>query len=175
LAKLNVGCGEWPLEGYINLDADKGVHPDLLATVPPLPFEDGDLEEVYAGHFLEHLGLDEARDFLLECRRVLRPGGVLTLVVPDTLEVMRRYVAGSTDAVNVSGLWWGVADLDAVCSVFLYSPIQATPHRWSYDARTLRRAMAWAGFGELREIDRYRDPRLASGAWYQVGVEGVRA
>jgi hypothetical protein len=67
-----------------------------------------------------------------------------------------------------------VSDLDEVCAMFLYSPVQESPHRWSYDRETLARAMAPAGFRGFKEIDRYRDPRLGSPQWFQVGIQAVK-
>lgn len=173
--KLNVGSGGSPLEGYVNLDMAESPGVDVLARAPSLPFLDGAFEEIYAGHFLEHLTPYEAAEFIVECRRCLEDSGRLALVVPDTRLVMKRWLEGAPDCVEYPpGTWWNVNDLDAVCGLFLYSTIQETPHRWSYDKGTLARRMAMAGFGKLREIDRYRDERLAAPAWYQVGVEGVR-
>jgi predicted SAM-dependent methyltransferase len=171
--RLNIGCGAHPLAYWVNADADETVHADMHFSAPPIPFEDDALDAIHAGHVLEHMGCEQGRAFLVECYRVLSPGGVLSVVVPDTREVMRRYLAGANDAVEYpAGVWWSVADLDSVCHVFLYSDIQPSPHRWAYDRETLGRAMASAGFADLREMDRYRDPRIAQGAWYQVGVEG---
>lgn len=175
--RVNVGCGEWPLEGWTNLDADPAMGPDIVAQVPPLPFGDGELDEVYAGHLLEHLHLDDGKAFLRECYRCLKPGGKIGVVVPDVYEVMRRYVNRMPDAVYINGFWWNVSDLDAVGSIFLYSPsaIQKSRHEWSYDARTLQRIMFWAGFVDLTPIDRYRDARLGIGTWYQCGWDGRKA
>ncbi|MEM9703666.1 MAG: class I SAM-dependent methyltransferase, partial [Planctomycetota bacterium] len=49
----------------------------------PLPFEDGAYDFVYHSHVLEHFRPADVPAFLSECRRVLRPGGVLRVVVPD--------------------------------------------------------------------------------------------
>lgn len=171
--RLNVGSGEYSLEGWINLDADAAMEPDVCVQVPPLPFQDGELDEIYAGHFLEHLTHQEAEAFLAECYRTLKPGGKLGILVPDTREIMRRYLDGALDAVEYPyRVWWPVADLDAVCALFLYSCVQGSPHRWMYDQRTLARAMEKAGFTALQPIDRYRDPRIPQGAWYQFGFDG---
>ena len=174
--KLNVGCGDYPLAGWTNLDADPvtpaDVHADALVYLRDCP--DATFAEVYAGHFLEHLTPDEARRFLAECYRVLAPGGRLGIVVPDSYAVLRRYVARSTEAVFIGDRWWPLGDLDAVCAAFLYSPIQGTPHRWSYDIDTLSRVLRAAGFARVREIDRHDDPRLAAPAWYQCGAEGIK-
>ena len=48
-----------------------------------LPFDDASLDFIFSEHFLAHLFLDEAIELLRECARILRPRGVLRLVVPD--------------------------------------------------------------------------------------------
>jgi predicted SAM-dependent methyltransferase len=171
--RVNCGSGDYPLPGFCNLDADPSKPADIHATVPPLPFDDACLDEIYAGHFLEHLTYDDGQAFLKECYRCLVPGGKLGLVVPDMREVLKRWLAGSIDAMEYPwGVFHRVSDLDAVCRVFLYGSVQESQHRWSYERDTLARAMVGAGFRQLKEIDRYTDPRLAAGAWYQCGVEG---
>ncbi len=173
--RLNVGCGEYPLPYWMNLDADPRAIADHYATVPPLPFEDEALDEIYAGHFLEHLTPDEARAFLAECRRCLTHGGQLGIVVPDTREVLTRWLNGALDCVEYGhDVWHPVADLDAVCAMFLYSTVQSSPHRWSYDLGTLKRLLESSGFHVVGEIDRYRDARIPRGAWYQCGLDAVK-
>jgi predicted SAM-dependent methyltransferase len=172
--RLNIGCGTHHIQGFVQIDADINAHPDIVARVPPLPFPADDIEEVYAGHFLEHLDQDDGRVFVAECYRVLKPGGLCTLVVPDIEAVMRRWLGRSHDAVEVPlGVWRNVDDLDDVATVFLYgTPNSNSHHLWAYCASTLARLMANAGFRELHAIDRERDWRLTSPAWFQCGVEG---
>lgn len=168
--RLNVGCGDHPLVFWTNLDVDENVPADVHARVPPLPFGDEALDDIYAGHFLEHLERMGAVEFLAECHRCLSRGGRLGVVVPDTREVMRRYLRGDIDEVEFPhGKWHRIADLDELCAVFLYSTVQVTPHRWSYDAGTLKRLLERCGFEIVQPIDRYADPRVAVGAWYQCG------
>lgn len=173
--KLNVGSGNSPLKGYLNLDMAETPQVDLLARAPSLPFLDGSFEEIYAGHFLEHLTMEEGVEFLGECHRCLAPFGRLALVVPDTREILKRWLEGAPDCVlDDSGTWYNISDLDAVCGLFLYSTVQESHHHWSYDKNSLGRRMAMAGFGQLREIDRYRDERLMAPAWFQVGISGLK-
>lgn len=117
--------------------------------------------EVYAGHFLEHFERPDGVRLLMCIRRVLRPGGIVGVVVPDTKELLRHY-------------FFEGRDLDDICEGFLYSTIQPSRHKWSYDLTTLRRLLEEAGFRVTDEIDRYDDPRLNSGAWFQCGLEGVK-
>lgn len=170
--RLNVGCGEWPLYYFTNLDANPRLRADIHASVPPLPFEDGALDDIYAGHFLEHLSPADAKLFVLECLRCLAPGGRLGILVPDTREIMTRWLAGAIDQVEFpADTWHAVADLDAVCGLFLYSDVQESGHKWSYDLFTLARLLQSCGFEVTGEIDRYRDPRVTNGAWYGCGLD----
>lgn len=54
---------------------------------PPIPVPDASVDVVYADQVLEHMnGIEQARQFTAEALRVLRPGGVLYVVVPDYLK-----------------------------------------------------------------------------------------
>lgn len=173
--RVNVGCGGYPLLYWTNIDADPMATADLHVSVPPLPFEDGALDEIYAGHFLEHLDPSDARAFLLECFRALAPGAKLGIVVPDTREVLTRWLRGDKDCVEYPcDTWHAINDLDAVCGLFLYSHVQASRHQWSYDLHTLGRLLRTCGFELTGEIDRYRDPRLGTGQWYQCGWDCIK-
>lgn len=174
--RLNVGSGQHPLPYWTNLDEAGDALADVRVRVPPLPYVDEALDEVYAGHFLEHLMPTEADDFLIECHRCLTPGGRLGIVVPDTREVVKRYVRGDIDEVEFPhGTWHKVCDLDEVCRLFLYSTVQESTHRWSYDLLTLKRLIVRHGFSIVCEIDRFADPRIPVGAWYQCGWDAVKS
>jgi SAM-dependent methyltransferase len=58
-----------------------------------LPFDTGSIDVVYHSHLLEHLDKDVARMFLREVRRVLKPGGIQRIVVPDMEKACRDYVS----------------------------------------------------------------------------------
>ena len=57
-----------------------------------IPFDDGSYDAVYHSHVLEHLEPAEAKKMLTECCRVLRPGGVLRVAVPDLEQITRLYL-----------------------------------------------------------------------------------
>jgi SAM-dependent methyltransferase len=58
-----------------------------------IPFGSGSIDVVYHSHMLEHLDRSVARDFLLEVKRVLRPGGIQRIVVPDFEKACRDYIS----------------------------------------------------------------------------------
>jgi SAM-dependent methyltransferase len=56
-----------------------------------IPYADGAVDVVYHSHVLEHLDRDIAQRFLKECARVLRPGGIIRIVVPDLERAVQCY------------------------------------------------------------------------------------
>lgn len=90
---LHLGCGGRAHPAWLN--ADLGASPGVIAVDvrSPLPFDDGVFDAVYHAHLLEHLTPDEGETLIAECVRVLRPGGVLRVTVPDLAGIAREYLA----------------------------------------------------------------------------------
>jgi len=90
---LNLGCGEKYHPDWVNLDLYSGsphvMEHDLTRGIP---FPDGSFSVVYHSQVLEHLPAQDAPSFIAECYRVLRPGGILRVVVPDLENIVREYL-----------------------------------------------------------------------------------
>jgi SAM-dependent methyltransferase len=82
LNKLNLGCGENKKHGYINIDRNPLVKPDIIhdLSVIPYPFSDNCFDLIEAFHILEHL--HEPFLVMKELYRILKPGGKLIIKVP---------------------------------------------------------------------------------------------
>ena len=72
--------GHWPA-GIRCLDIRRG-----------LPFADSSASVVYSSHMIEHLFRDEAGAFLRDALRVLVPGGICRVIVPDMRSMVQWYV-----------------------------------------------------------------------------------
>jgi len=82
--KLHVGCGPRFIPGFTHVDLVDFPHVDHVADARSLSFaESNSVDLVYASHVLEHFGRWEFMEPLREWYRVLKPGGVLRLSVPD--------------------------------------------------------------------------------------------
>ena len=57
LVKLNVGCGQRKMHGFINIDAREDVEPDMVANVAKIHEKFSDADLLYACHVLEHFPL----------------------------------------------------------------------------------------------------------------------
>jgi hypothetical protein len=84
--KLNLGCGQNKLPGYVNVDKYETFGPDRVfdLEIVPWPFEDNSAEEIVMTHVLEHLGAktEVFLGIIKELYRVLTPGGKLDIKVP---------------------------------------------------------------------------------------------
>jgi SAM-dependent methyltransferase len=86
--RLNLGCGDERLPGHVNVDLRPDVA-DVVADVRRLPFRDGRALAVHAADILEHLPASDTARALAEWRRVLAPGGRLTVKAPNMLALSR--------------------------------------------------------------------------------------
>ena len=75
----------------INLDGeDNYINQDLKLG---LPFDNDYADGIVMGHFLEHLDAQACVTLLLECHRVLKPGGTVRISVPDAKKFYEMSVA----------------------------------------------------------------------------------
>lgn len=93
--KLNLGCGNTILQGYINVDAnhvtgDDHVEEDVIDFMQ-YKTDASSISEVRADHLCEHLPFDKEQDFFYQAYRVLEPGGRLEVFVPDLNEICRLF------------------------------------------------------------------------------------
>ena len=104
--RLNLGCGSRPLPGYVNIDQDdlatmRARYPtrtfdDSLVIknfdIFSLPYADNTVDEVRTESMLEHLSFEEEGKIFREIKRVLKPGGIVNISVPNFEKLFRAWV-----------------------------------------------------------------------------------
>jgi len=82
---LDVGCGPNTNESFINLDYAWTPNVDLCwdITKKKYPFIDNRFEGIYTEHCLEHIPFNKFEENIREFNRILKPNGVLRIIVPD--------------------------------------------------------------------------------------------
>jgi predicted SAM-dependent methyltransferase len=89
--RLHLGSGGERKDGWVNIDL-LGDPVDVAWNLAnPLPFASGSVAAVFHEHLLEHLPLQAGDAFMQECYRVLQPGGILRVGVPDAGKLIRAY------------------------------------------------------------------------------------
>jgi predicted SAM-dependent methyltransferase len=137
-ARLHIGCGQQAIAGWINIDNQglPGVD-QVLDVRKGLPF--ADVASIYAEHFLEHLGLEDGLGFLAECRRVLRPDGILRLSTPNLDWVLLTHYRGPE-----------AGDAEAREDAFrLNRAFHGWGHQFLYNRAMLASAVKAAGFARV--------------------------
>ena len=184
--RLNLGCGAVQPAGWVNVDASLGARLAKLRWLGraisrlaglridwspeiqvhdlrrPFPWRDASADAIYSSHALEHLTREDGRRFLAECERVLAPGGVLRIVVPDLERIVAGYQKGELagdELLDRLGVGFDEPG-DSVWKRRL-APLFRHPHRCMYDADSLISALRAAGFSDPRvhppELSRIAD------------------
>ena len=114
--------------------------------VKHIPEPDASVEVLYTCHMLEHLERAEAESFLREARRVLAPGGVLRVVVPDLRHHAEAYLReGDADAF-IENLYVAVPKPVGLVGMLKYLLVGERHHLWMYDGASLCRLLRQVGF-----------------------------
>lgn len=135
---LHVGCGRERLEGWVNIDFQDLPGVDLVADVTQgLPFRN--CRAVFAEHFLEHLAIEQALDFLGEAQRALGEGGWLRLSTPNLEWILTAlYHRGFTPRGRMRS------------ALEVNRGFYAWGHRFLWDRCLLEEALLASGFSEIR-------------------------
>ncbi len=113
---VNCGCGKKYDKRMLNLDFNGNEDVRQCDITKGLPLKDDSVDWIYNSCFLEHLTPEQADEFLWECRRTLKIGGGIRIVVPDLEDICRAYLS-QLEAVEQS-------DNDRTQSRYEYSVIE---------------------------------------------------
>jgi predicted SAM-dependent methyltransferase len=121
-ARLNWGCGPTPPPGWVNSDILSAPGVDIIADIRTgLPIDSDQIQYIVSIHALQDLPFLSVVPALRELHRVLAPGGVLRLALPDLDRAIAAYLrhdpayfyVPDSDAETVSGklivqmTWYG--------------------------------------------------------------------
>lgn len=138
---LNVGCGPFYADGWLNTDFDSrgDVQPDVLVEfgAPLASFDDNSFDRIYCGHVLEHNDwrdlIDPSTSLVVELHRILAPGGDLMVVGPDCERALRQWQRGDLSWEDLIWMLERDATLDSL------GTDDAARHHWNcYEARVAK-------------------------------------
>ena len=167
--RINVGCGQTPTPGWLNLDNSPTVRMARIPWFPTppsrrvfvesvkrnnihwadatrLPVADGAAEVIYSSHMMEHLDRAEAAKFLSEAHRALRPGGLIRLALPDLRLRAEAYLADDDADAFVESTLMGTDRPHDVGAWIKHALVGSRHHLWMYDGRSLCRLLEASGF-----------------------------
>jgi len=149
---LNLACGPKGIqsEDWLNCDGFLKSSVDYVFNIMgKMPFKDERFEGIFSEHFFEHLIPDHANSFLSECLRVLKPGGVLRLSVPDGELYLNKYFNDHEWMLQRRPNVTPRTRIAIVNEVFR----QGFEHQYCYDFETIKVVLEEAGFKDVRRVD----------------------
>jgi hypothetical protein len=141
--KLNIGCGRHVLDGWTNIDIQQSPHgtkpPDIMCDIRQIPLPDECADEIMAIHVFEHFYKWEVNGVLAEWRRLLKPGGLMVLELPDLLLCARNLI-NRTMGRHVDQLsMWGIYGDPRAEDPYMH-------HKWGWTPDTITVLLRENGF-----------------------------
>lgn len=175
IIKINFGCFETGLSGWINVDnARRHI---IISKIPGLAkalyifkilrkpiynlhsqgkfrnivygdatkrmkFKSNSVDYIYSSHMLEHIYPKGVKFFLFECKRVLRKGGVLRLLLPDIEYSARQYLKSVKDPNSAN-------TFSKLIYATSFKEGYKNSHKWMYDKYSLSKILKDVGFSKV--------------------------
>jgi SAM-dependent methyltransferase len=140
LLKLNLGCHSHAKKGYVNIDKDKYPGVDVVGDVFNLDMAPNTASEIYVSNILEHCHHTKTLEVLKSWNKILAPGGVLKISVPDFRRALDIYLQRGLEDWVVNFLW-GDQVYDGAF------------HYCAFDEARLTRLLREAGFTDISRCE----------------------
>jgi SAM-dependent methyltransferase len=161
---IEIGSGFFPTAGHLHVDiARSAQHVEFVASADQLPFADRWAARIVAIHSLEHIPPARLVPTLREWHRVLAPGAIVHVSVPNGPAIMEAFTRAAP------GEKWPLMGslLGMYCGPEIRTPEELdnpADHQIVFDAELLRWALAEAGFTAITDLTRDSRDRHAL-AW----------
>jgi glycosyltransferase involved in cell wall biosynthesis/predicted SAM-dependent methyltransferase len=119
-----------------------------------IPCDSNSVDAIVSSHLLEHLTRKDGLKLLTECFRILKPGGILRVAIPDA-KILARYYAnsynGDTSFKKQFGYNEGVKSATDEAEAFWNIVIAG--HSTAYDAGAVEKLMTDIGFIDVLAME----------------------
>jgi SAM-dependent methyltransferase len=140
VTRLHIGCGKFPRPGWINLDNKVRPGVDCVADLrAELPFANDFADYAVAIHVFPHIPLAGLVPALARVRRVLKPGGVLRLALPDLEKAMEAYRQRDRHYFAIPDAQWKSLGAKLVAQIVWHNDL-VTPFTYDLAAEALVKA-----------------------------------
>jgi len=114
----------------------------------PWPFEADSIDCILASHILEHVTKDKGHQFIVECHRILKPGGAISIAVPD-FDILLEAIKNGHNAIDgLSIMYVGVP----IIKNQDYTNDTAA-HQYVYSYESLAWVLQQVGFINITRVD----------------------
>jgi len=111
-----------------------------------IPFPDASVKKIYSSHFFEHLSFRETQQFLVECKRVLVPGGKFSICVPNARIWLEAYVKRTPLDLDAYFVYKPAYDSTTAIDAANYIAYLDGEHKYMFDEENLLFILESKGF-----------------------------
>tara|TARA_X000000950_G_C13821284_1_gene622021 strand:+ start:286 stop:822 length:537 start_codon:yes stop_codon:yes gene_type:complete len=141
--KLHLGCWHRYIPGFVHVDLCELPHINFQSDIGNLSFaENNSVEYIYCSHSLEYKDYVEAEIVLKEWSRVLKPGGLIRIAVPDFDALIKLYNQTKT-IDSIIGPLFGKMPLNE----------DVIYHKSVYNFEKLENLLINCGFNNVKKYD----------------------
>lgn len=187
MLKLNLGCGLQCPDGWLNIDSSIGVKLSkypifkkaVYAVIPQsfgLPnkdwtgnamwmdltkqfkFENEKVDCIYSSHTFEHLTFEETAFAFKECYRIMKPSGIIRIIVPDLSDLINNYLKNKIENPSLAAYnfnfysrYFEIPSPNNVKDLFKFYFKRKNNHAFLYDKDGLQFQLEKAGFTQVTE------------------------
>jgi predicted SAM-dependent methyltransferase len=151
--KVYIEIGSGPKKGqngWLTIDILPGcdIQMNLLEK---LPFPDNSVDKIYSSHFLEHFLTKDIKFILLECYRVIKPGGVISSCVPDASIYIQAYINNKDLDSKTWFPYIPAADINSRIDYINYMGHMNGEHKHMFDLENLIAIHKSCGFEKVKQ------------------------
>ena len=177
IKKLQLSCGEYPLEGWLNTELYGQTNQVPLNLLKKFPLQDNSFDYIFLEHTIEHFSFLDGKKILNECYRVLKNNGTVRIATPDLQFlidiykqnksiIQKRYIKWSTEEFHLPHKGFE--------SVFVINNyVRAWGHQFIYNFTALKVLLSEIGFSKITkcEINKSQDVNLQNleSHWKSIG------
>lgn len=111
-----------------------------------IPEPDRSVAVLYSSHMVEHLDKDQVLRFLKEARRVLLPGGIIRLAVPNIRFHVDNYLQDRDADKFIGATYLTCQRPKSLLDKLKYLLVGERHHQWMYDGESLCKLLSSVGF-----------------------------
>jgi len=103
-----------------------------------VPLRDNSADVIFTSHFVEHIKKNDARKFLRDCYRALKPGGLMRIIVPDLDIAFAMFQEGKVEEMQ---------------DLFFYNAehYDFSAHKYNYNFASMKRVLESIGFTNIQK------------------------
>ena len=155
---LEIGSGDKKgSNGWMTIDMTRNcdIYWDLRKGIP---FPNESVSKIYSSHFFEHLTFKEGQTFLDECLRVLVPGGVFSICVPNARIYIEAYLNSNLETDKFFGYKPAYNNTTKI-DYINYTAYMDGHHKYMFDEENLVYILKGKGLKNvrIREFDPHLD------------------